>query len=137
MHMLQSILKRSMSKVSLFGHASSIETVTLVPGHLTKEIVVLGKDSSTPPPGSNVSAHYIGKLVDGTDFDSSRKRGRPFQFKIGKGQVIKGWDVGIASELFVRPFPLFCSLPVKISPQNGAPFFRYETRRKSRVYNIP
>ena len=44
-----------------------------------------------------MSAHYSGKLTNGTDFDSSRKRGRPFQFPIGQGRVIKGWDVGIAS----------------------------------------
>ncbi len=44
-----------------------------------------------------MTAHYIGKLTDGTEFDASRKRGRPFQFPIGMSRVIKAWDVGIAT----------------------------------------
>ena len=39
--------------------------------------------------------HYEGKLIDGTVFDASRPRGQPFSFILGKGQVIKGWDLGI------------------------------------------
>ena len=42
-----------------------------------------------------ISVHYEGKLTDGTVFDASRPRGRPFSFILGKGQVIKGWDLGI------------------------------------------
>ena len=48
-----------------------------------------------PPKGSNVTAHYHGTLMDGTVFDSSVQKGRPFKFKLGVGQVIKGWDEGI------------------------------------------
>jgi len=51
----------------------------------------------SPQEGQVVSAHYTGWLEDGTKFDSSIDRGQPFQFAIGAGQVIPGWDEGIAS----------------------------------------
>lgn len=50
----------------------------------------------SPTQGQNVSVHYKGSLLDGTVFDSSYKRKEPIGFAIGVGQVIKGWDEGIA-----------------------------------------
>lgn len=47
------------------------------------------------PRGAMVKVHYVGKFPDGRVFDSSVARGQPIEFKVGVGQVIKGWDEGI------------------------------------------
>ncbi|MEN0005669.1 MAG: FKBP-type peptidyl-prolyl cis-trans isomerase [Bacteroidota bacterium] len=53
-------------------------------------------DGPKPPVNELVNVHYYGALLDGTPFDNSFKRGTPFVFELGAGQVIKGWDEGIA-----------------------------------------
>lgn len=53
-------------------------------------------DGETAKDGDFVVVHYVGTLTDGTKFDSSRDRGQPFPFALGSGQVIPGWDQGVA-----------------------------------------
>lgn len=53
-------------------------------------------DGATASAGQTVSVHYTGWLENGSKFDSSKDRQAPFQFKLGAGRVIKGWDEGVA-----------------------------------------
>lgn len=65
------------------------------PSGLKVEILQEG-NGPLPKPGQTVSVHYVGTLQDGKKFDSSRDRGTPITFALGKGQVIRGWDEGLA-----------------------------------------
>lgn len=62
-----------------------------------KYVELKESDGATPTTGQTVVVHYTGTLEDGTKFDSSRDRNSPFQFRIGVGQVIKGWDEGVGT----------------------------------------
>lgn len=55
---------------------------------------IVGSGAS-PKPGQMVTVHYTGTLEDGTKFDSSVDSGQPYNFKIGTGTVIRGWDEGV------------------------------------------
>lgn len=75
--------------------ANTEKTVTTDSG--LKYVELKEADGATPKTGQTVVVHYTGTLEDGTKFDSSRDRNSPFQFKIGVGQVIKGWDEGVGT----------------------------------------
>lgn len=75
--------------------AGDANTVT-TPSGLQYIDIVQGSGQS-PKPGQTVTVHYTGVLANGTKFDSSVDRGQPFEFVIGQGQVIKGWDEGVMS----------------------------------------
>ncbi|XP_049282677.1 FK506-binding protein 59 isoform X1 [Anopheles funestus] len=67
-------------------------------GGVQKRILQEGTGDETPSKGCSVSLHYTGTLdADGKQFDSSRDRNEPFQFKLGIGAVIKAFDIGVAS----------------------------------------
>jgi FKBP-type peptidyl-prolyl cis-trans isomerase len=57
--------------------------------------LVVGKGAEAKA-GDSVKVHYVGTLPDGKEFDSSKKHGQPFEFELGAGRVIKGWDQGVA-----------------------------------------
>lgn len=72
---------------------SAGNTVTTASGLQYEDTTVGTGDEAVA--GKNVVVHYTGKLTDGTQFDSSVGRG-PFDFDLGAGQVIRGWDEGVA-----------------------------------------
>ncbi|MEZ5100889.1 MAG: FKBP-type peptidyl-prolyl cis-trans isomerase [Thermoleophilia bacterium] len=66
-----------------------------VPFDLGIEEIVVG-DGDEATAGSRVSVHYVGvSFLTGAEFDASWNRGQPFEFRLGKGQVIRGWDEGV------------------------------------------
>jgi len=66
------------------------------PSGLSKQMLMQGDGVTFPKAGDKLAMHYTGTLKEnGSEFDSSRKRGQLFEFTIGEGQVIKGWDEGV------------------------------------------
>jgi peptidylprolyl isomerase len=81
------------------ANMNKIETVTgdtITTASGLRYIKITTTENTKPTVGDLVSVHYRGTLLDGTMFDESYERGQPFSFTLGKGQVIKGWDEGIA-----------------------------------------
>ncbi|GIW13677.1 MAG: hypothetical protein KatS3mg062_1116 [Tepidiforma sp.] len=74
----------------------TLSNPTITPSGLRYEDIVVGTGAS-PQPGQRVTVHYTGYFTDGRTFDSSLDRGQPFTFVLGVGQVIRGWDEGLAT----------------------------------------
>jgi len=74
-----------------------------------KTTLTPGDGSTYPRRGQTVTVHYVGTLLNGTQFDSSRSRGKPFVFKLGMGEVIRGWDEGVAQMTLGEKATLECS----------------------------
>jgi FKBP-type peptidyl-prolyl cis-trans isomerase len=70
-----------------------MSTTTTSSGLIIEEITLGDGDEATA--GQNVTVHYTGWLTDGKKFDSSKDRDDPFEFPLGGGRVIKGWDEGV------------------------------------------
>ena len=66
-------------------------------GNLTRMVIddIKVGEGEAVKEGDTVSVHYAGRLQDGTEFDNSKKRGAPLDFKVGSGQVIQGWEEGL------------------------------------------
>ncbi|XP_071356488.1 peptidyl-prolyl cis-trans isomerase FKBP4 [Trachinotus anak] len=77
-------------------------------GGVLKLVKREGTGTELPMTGDKVFVHYVGTLLDGTHFDSSRDRGEKFSFELGKGQVIKAWDIGVATMKLGELCQLIC-----------------------------
>ncbi|TGM05567.1 FKBP-type peptidyl-prolyl cis-trans isomerase [Leptospira jelokensis] len=109
-------------------------TVPLVPAEKDFQIIdlVVGKGDEAFS-GSYVTVHYVGRLTNGTKFDSSRDRNRPFEFNLGAGEVVKGWDKGVKGmrvggkrKLIIPPELGYGSKQVGNIPPNSTLIFEVE-----------
>jgi FK506-binding protein 1 len=84
------------------------------------ETIKPGDGVTFPKTGQKVVVHYTGTLTNGKKFDSSKDRGKPFEFNIGKGQVIRGWDEGVAQMSVGQVAKLTCSPDYAYGSQGAA-----------------
>jgi FKBP-type peptidyl-prolyl cis-trans isomerase len=69
--------------------------LTLMRPRRTEVMDVKSGAGPAAKPGDTLVLHYVGRLGDGREFDNSKGRGEPFRFGLGRGMVIRGWDVGL------------------------------------------
>ncbi|TGL19979.1 FKBP-type peptidyl-prolyl cis-trans isomerase [Leptospira yanagawae] len=109
-------------------------TFPIVPAEKDFQIIdlVVGKGDEAFS-GSYVTVHYVGRLTNGTKFDSSRDRNRPFEFNLGAGEVVKGWDKGVKGmrvggkrKLIIPPELGYGSKQVGNIPPNSTLIFEVE-----------
>ncbi|PIQ25366.1 peptidylprolyl isomerase [bacterium (Candidatus Blackallbacteria) CG17_big_fil_post_rev_8_21_14_2_50_48_46] len=104
---------------------------TTAPAFKMEDIKVgTGKE---PTKGQMISVHYTGWLTNGTKFDSSKDRNQPFEFQLGAGQVIKGWDQGFAGmkeggvrKLTIPPEMGYGQRDMGVIPPNSTLIFEVE-----------
>jgi hypothetical protein len=128
--------------VALVAGAAAYIFVPGLPGRAGAEVttgsglkytdLVVGTGPS-PRAGQTAVVHYTGTLTDGTKFDSSVDKGQPYSFPLGRGQVIKGWDEGIATmkvggkrKLVVPPVLGYGPMPRPNIPANSTLLFDVE-----------
>jgi peptidylprolyl isomerase len=94
---MKSFLKAGVIAMStVIGACGAYGESVTTPSGLTYMDTLVGQGLS-PQQGQTVVVHYTGWLADGKKFDSSLDRGTPFEFNIGQGEVIPGWDEGVAT----------------------------------------
>lgn len=86
---------------------------------VTVETTREGDKQTYPRPGDSVSMDYTGTLLDGTVFDSSIRKGRRFNCRIGVGQVIQGWDEGVPKMSLGEKAVLRCTSDYAYGPQGA------------------
>lgn len=118
--------------MGLFVPQNKQNTQTMITTGVEKEDIVVGT-GPVAAPGDRVTVHYVGTLVDGKVFDSSRDRGAPFAFDLGSGQVIRGWEEGVAGmrvggtrKLVIAPDYGYGDRAVGPIPRNSVLIFEVE-----------
>lgn len=91
---LSPLYRRQTTLSPLLNYARNMSSAT--PDKLDIEIISPGDGKTFPKSGDLLTVHYTGTLTNGKKFDSSVDRNRPFQFRIGQGMVIQGWEQGFA-----------------------------------------